>query len=47
MLTIEPHMDHVLICGQFIKRPAGIARSLWMRFWEEIRSLSQTKKYRP
>jgi hypothetical protein len=34
MITIEAYMDYVLICGQRINRPASVARSEWLQFWE-------------
>ena len=46
MLTIEPSMDHVLICGQYVKRPFGFTRSLWMAFWEQVAGLAKSKAYK-
>lgn len=28
--------DHVIICGQFVKRPANIAPSQWLSYWERL-----------
>lgn len=47
MLTLEISYDHVILCGQFVKRPTGLARSIWVKFWEEINGLLQQKKYKP
>lgn len=32
---LEIYMDHVILFGQRIDRPSRMARSVWMRFWEE------------
>lgn len=31
---ITVSMDYVVICGVRVNRPAGIARSFWMAYWE-------------
>lgn len=32
--AIEIYMDHVIVLGTRIDRPARIARSSWMEYWE-------------
>jgi hypothetical protein len=34
-MTIEIHMDYVLIEGHRINRPSRIARSQWILYWEQ------------
>ena len=28
--------DHVVICSQYIPRPASISSKQWMEFWERV-----------
>jgi len=28
--------DHVIICGQVVTRPASIAPSQWLEYWERL-----------
>ena len=35
-MDIEAYMDHALINGQRVDRPAHICRSEWMKFWEKF-----------
>ncbi len=33
---IEVSPDFVKIEGQVVKRPEGMARSVWLKFWEQV-----------
>ena len=39
MLTILIDIDAVTIEGVVIKRPDRIARSAWLAFWEQVRTI--------
>lgn len=35
--------DHVIICGQVVQRPASIAPSQWLQFWERLAPAANMK----
>lgn len=37
MIRIEIDMDHVVVEGKKVQRPARIPRSEWMKRWEAMR----------
>jgi hypothetical protein len=36
-IEIDVNLDSVIVCGQLIRRPSRVPRSIWVRFWEAIR----------